>query len=353
MKSREKDSLRKFVTVVADLLRGRGQTWRSIAKTCGVERNAAAERIKLLEQLPGVRRVRFDADNRSSKLIFEATALPGMPVPLAYAACIAASFSWVLSGTSYEKHTRDARSLLLLRAGVKDVEDFDRKFLFVARGGEKAFPDRERELDAVVKALIANRALQFKYRHLDGRMEVVNAQPLSLALHQHQFYLIARASANARPYPFRFARLEKVSLKKKFAYPSDQEYAPATLLKESIGIFLTDDNPVEDVVLRLSSEWMRFADTHRWHPEQRIDGETLRLRVRVCPELVSWILSKGAVVMAPDRLRVEVRRRLVSALNGYTPRRRRAGPTIATAMRQAAPADDPPPKKSSTPKFGA
>lgn len=333
MKSREKDNLPKFVKVIADLLGGRPQTWLTIAKTCGVKRHAASQRMKLLEQIPGVRRVRMKADGRTSKLVFEPVEIPGAPVPLAYAACLAASFSWILKGTSYEKHTHDVRSLLLQRAGFEHVNDFERKFLFVTRGGEKALPARERELDAVIKALVTNRIVKFRYRHLDGRVEDVTARPLSFALHGHQFYVLGLRDEEKNPYPFRLSRLGKVTLKGKFQYPDATAYDPEALFRESFGIFVTENHPVQDVILRVSEEVTRLAETHRWFFTQRIEGDTLRMRVRICPEFIAFILSLGerAVVVAPEELRAEIRGKLGSALQGYTARRQPSGPTILAA----------------------
>jgi hypothetical protein len=95
-----------------------------------------------------------------------------------------------------------------------------------------------------------------------------------------------------------------------FKYPDRLSYDPETLFRDTFGIFIRGDDPVEDVVLRLSPRWRTYARTHRWHSSQRIseerDGSVIvRMRVRTCNELKAFILGLGGdvEVLQPVRLR--------------------------------------------------
>ena len=121
-------------------------------------------------------------------------------------------------------------------------------------------------------------------------------------------------------HPYRFARIHSVEvLDDSFAYPSRTEYDPEQVFRDSFGIFL--DMPVHDVELRLHKQWATYAQSHRWHDSQVVDVAddhvSVRMRVRVCPELEAWILGFGeqAEVLAPPELRAQIAGR-AAALRG-------------------------------------
>lgn len=321
------ESHQKLLGVIKALMNGTPQDWRSVARACGVQRAAADRRLRLIAtHIPGVHR---EDDNRGRlvRLVFEPGRTARLELPIAYAACLAASVSAMFKGTKQEQHVRTVRSALLGRSDdVKDAGDeLDRKFLFVARGGELAFPRLAEDLEDVLQALIQNRRIRFDYQHFDGRAEEgVVAEPLSLAIHEHQFYLLARRLGGS-PYPFRFARIgtESVKIEDQFVYPTRAEYDPEQLLRESIGIFVTEDFPTMKVKVHLSKNWRLYAETHRWHSSQRTepkeDGVLVHLFVRLCPELERWVLGFGddALVLEPAELRERVARRLANAAVAY------------------------------------
>src|SRR5207245_6797438 len=83
---------------------------------------------------------------------------------------------------------------------------------------------------------------------------------------------------------------------------------------ESFGIFVDEKYPVENIEVSLAARWASFVRSHRWHRSQesfvRAGRIHVRLRVRVCPEIVSWILGFGADVrvIEPQSLRRRVAR---------------------------------------------
>jgi predicted DNA-binding transcriptional regulator YafY len=165
-----------------------------------------------------------------------------------------------------------------------------------------------------------------------------------LAIYQHQLYLIGENEQGVRAY--RFARFKNVELEDSpFTYPTQLEYDPERLLDKSIGIFISEDHPLDDVVVRLAPKWAAYVRTHRWHSKQQVtfspDGSVLvTLHVRVCPEVQAWIQGFGedAEVLKPASLRKRVARSLAAAAAKYRlrvpgVRSVRASPKAARAAR--------------------
>src|SRR5437588_427656 len=83
----------------------------------------------------------------------------------------------------------------LTRAEARHPErfqDWRRQFVYLVRGGEKALPEKEGLLSDVVDALQRRRALRLRYHAFDGTRRTVRVEPLSLAVYDHQLYVIAR-----------------------------------------------------------------------------------------------------------------------------------------------------------------
>ncbi len=125
-----------------------------------------------------------------------------------------------------------------------------------------------------------------------------------------------------------------------FPYPTIQEYHPDALLAKSIGMYLSDDYPVELVRVRLSGRWATYAATHRWHRSQDVTPPDARghvvvnWTVRTCPELRALLLSfgAGAEVLSPVTLRNAVAKELRAATSAYA---RPSRPGLAVAQRSA------------------
>ena len=131
---------------------------------------------------------------------------------------------------------------------------------------------------------------------------------------EHSVYVIGRS--RGRPaHPYRFSRLESAEAAGgTFQYPDKDSYDPERVFAESFGIFVDERFPVENIAVTLAPRWATFVRSHRWHRSQesfvRAGRVHLRLRVRVCPELVSWILGFGpdVRVLEPQSLRRRVAR---------------------------------------------
>jgi len=306
-------SLDRTVDVLAALMRGEELDRTTIAQMGRVELATADRQIIALAKCPGIvqgkrgrkKVLRFDPESCS----------PPPSFPEVVAACLGTSLSRVFEGSAYERTMRDALAYLLSRTRKEALfRNIDRKFLFVARGGEVAFPERSGDLDDLIDAVLHSYTISIEYQRFGGRAESLLLRPLSIAIYDHQLYIIA-SGADGTPHPYRFARIASVTTDERagFTYPTRVEYDPDQVFRDSFGIFISDTHPVCDVAVRLSAHWANYAHSHRWHKSQKVksnpDGSvTVSLRVKTCPELEMWILSLGehAEVLKPKELRARI-----------------------------------------------
>jgi predicted DNA-binding transcriptional regulator YafY len=318
-----------LLQIVADLLRGRHHSRRSIAAATGRSLATADRWIdQIVGTVPNVRKARV---GRTTEIVYAGR--HEMPTrTAAVGACISASLASVFEGSQQERNLKDARDYLLRLRG-ETYGDLDRKFFFVAKGGEISLPEKREDLDEVVDALLTETSLSFSYSHNDGKLETVNVAPLSLVIFDHQFYLLARR-ADASLYAYRFARMSSVERGEDIvAYPTKGEFDPRTVFAPLFGIHVAAGGPIEEVEVLLDEPWATYATSHRWHASQRlarVDGGRVRvtLSVRLCREVEAWALSFGeqAVIVRPEELRARVAKRVGAAAASYA-----AGPTIAKA----------------------
>ena len=139
-------------------------------------------------------------------------------------------------------------------------------------------------------------------------------EPLSLAVYDHQLYVIGRPRGGPT-HAYRFSRIETAeAVGGTFPYPDKDSYDPERVFADSFGIIVDDKYPIEQIEMSLAPRWASFVRSHRWHRSQesfvRSGRVHVRLRVRVCPELVSWILGFGpeARVIGPPRLKRQIGR---------------------------------------------
>jgi predicted DNA-binding transcriptional regulator YafY len=318
--ARRSASVDRHFALAKDLLRGRTHDRQSLAKRLGIQPAMADRLIKAALQLPGVAERR---EGRHRYIHLDVTSLAPAPTyPTAVAACFGASLWPLFRGSSYQDGIRDALAHVIGRTKRRAVfKDIDRKFWFLRRGGEAGLKDRSQLLDEAIEAVLHHRAIAIEYTRFGGWVELVKMEPLSIAVHDHQLYVIGRSEAG-HLHPYRFSRVVSVDvLERTFRYPSLAEYDPEQVFRDSFGIFL--DRPVAKVVLRLHARWATYARTHRWHDSQvvvvRRDHVRVELRVGVCPELEAWILGFGeqAAVVAPKELRARIGSRLAAAARAY------------------------------------
>src|SRR5207253_4136154 len=238
-----------------------------------------------------------------------------VPIATMIAACVGASLAKLFEGTTYEKGMHDLVQYVSREAVHPErSQDSRRQFVFLVRGGEKALPEKEDVLEEVVDALQRRRGLQLRYRDFVGARKSVRIEPLSLAVYDHQLYVIGRPRGGPT-HAYRFSRIETAeAVGGTFPYPDKDSYDPERVFADSFGIIVDDKYPIEQIEMSLAPRWASFVRSHRWHRSQesfvRAGRVHVRLRVRVCPEIVSWILGFAADVrvLEPQSLRRRVAR---------------------------------------------
>lgn len=309
----EEDVRKKWLLVVADLIAGKEHCRATVKKRLGQSLSTADRLIDdIREALPQVQ-LRHDGKTKWISLPKRRVARQEL-----VAACVMASMGRIFRGSEHERSLANLRDALLDEAGAR-YADLERKFFLHRRGGELALPEAGKRLDLIVDAILRTRRLRIEYSGLNGRRdEHIEVEPLSLVVFEHQFYLLARRQDGSY-YPFRFARINGGEIgHESFTYPSKGEFAPQAILEAGFGMHVAGKSPPEHVEVELTGKWATYALTHRWHPSQQVapqlDGQTalVTLRVALCPELETWILSFGefARVLGPPKLRAAIMTRL-------------------------------------------
>ena len=304
-------AIQRTAKLIAALLSGRELTRAEITTLLGV-RLAAADR-----QLEAIRRhvplVREKRRGRVHVRIDRSKVAGGkerVPIATTIAACVGASLGKLFEGTNYEKGMHDLVQYVSRDAlHPERFQDSRRQFVFLVRGGEKALPEKEDLLEEVVEALQRRRGLQIGYRAFAGGRRTVRIEPLSLAVYDHQLYVIGRPRGG-QPHPYRFSRIEAAEMVgSPFQYPDKNGYDPERVFADSFGMFVEEKYPIEDIEVSLTRRWAPFVQSHRWHRSQEsfVQGNRIhvRLRVRLCPEVIQWILGLGpdVRVVGPPALR--------------------------------------------------
>lgn len=316
-------AIKRTLQLVEDLRQGREHDRNSAAELLGIEPAAANRQLAAIaEVLSGVR-VGRTRPARTSLKAPRRTDPP--PLGAAIAACIGSSIASLFESTVYGEGARQSTKRIIRDVQrASDFQDFDRKFVFHAQGGEHALPAKHEELDEIIEAVLKSRWLELRYVRYRGKSEQLRIKPLSVLVYAHQLYVLGEDAAGTR-HPYRFSRMRKVdALKRTFEYPARGDYDPRQLWRDSLGVFLDESMPIVNVRVRLDAGWRTYVETHRWHHSQRFtpmrDGSiVVQMRVRHCPELERWVLGFGeeAEVLAPVELRERVSERLVKASARY------------------------------------
>ena len=309
-------SIQRTAKLIAMLLSGRDLTRSEATALLGVRVAAVDRQLEAIgrhvplvrERRKGQVHVRIDR----SKITGGAERVP---IATMIAACVGASLAKLFEGTTYEKGMHDLVQYVSREAVHPErFQDSRRQFVFLVRGGEKALPEKEDVLEEVVDALQRRRGLQLRYRDFVGARKSMRIEPLSLAVYDHQLYVIGRPRGGPT-HAYRFSRIETAeAVGGTFPYPDKDSYDPERVFADSFGIIVDDKYPIEQIEMSLAPRWASFVRSHRWHRSQesfvRSGRVHVRLRVRICPELVSWILGFGpeARVIGPPRLKRQIGR---------------------------------------------
>lgn len=186
-----------------------------------------------------------------------------------------------------------------------------RKFI-VRHPGQRRHAERDRELDAILKALEEERLLSFSYRSFAGRESRRQVEPLSLVFHREELYLVAREGDRRKMFAL-YSMTEIEVEAERFKYPEFKDYDPDGMFESSIGIWVSAEPPI-DLVLRFDQRWETYFRRTRLHHSQQVtpneDGTLdVRWRVALTVEVEQFILRFGpdATVISPPHVRQRIR----------------------------------------------
>jgi hypothetical protein len=309
-------SIERTARLVSALLSGRDLTRADAGALIGLRAAAVDRQLEAIgRHLPLVREKRRGKLHVRIDRSKVAGGRERIPVATTIAACVGASLARLFEGTSFEAGMHDLVHYVSRDAFHPErFQDSRRQFVFLVRGGEKALPENEELLEEVVDALQRRRGLRIRYRGFDGSRSTVRIEPLSLALYDHQLYVIGRPPGGST-HPYRFSRIEAAETAGgTFQYPDKDSYDPERVFADSFGIAVDEKYPVTRIEVSLAGRWSAFVRSHRWHRSQesfaRGGRVHVRLRVRLCPEVVAWILGFGpdVRVVEPKALRLRIAR---------------------------------------------
>ncbi len=217
------------------------------------------------------------------------------------------------------------------RATERQLRDLERKFWFM--------PDAPRDyrrcddhLNDLVTCILAQRCADISYRTRDRNSEELLVEPYTLVIRRECLYVLGQVRSPGgehigRPRPFDVTRIIKVRRTRlDFVLPDDWE--PSVVFSESFGMFIPRDGepPAASVRIWFAPPVGKIIQERLWHPSQQWSvapqgGWHLDMKIRLCPELVHWILGFGsqARVVRPRALEADVRKELHDALELYQP----------------------------------
>src|SRR5438477_1398569 len=309
-------SIERTARLVSALPSGRDLTRAAAGARIGVRAAAVDRQLEAIgRHLPLVRERRRGKVHVRIDRSKVAGGQERVPIATTIAACVGASLARLFEGTSFEAGMQNLVHYVSRDAlHPERFQDSRRQFVFLVRGGEKALPEKEDVLEEVVDALQRRRGLQLRYRDFVGARKSMRIEPLSLAVYDHQLYVIGRPRGGPT-HAYRFSRIDTAgAVGGTFPYPDKDSYDPARRFADRFGIIVDDKYPIEQIEMSLAPRWASFVRSHRWHRSQesfvRSGRVHVRLRVRICPELVSWILGFGpeARVIGPPRLKRQIGR---------------------------------------------
>lgn len=314
-------ALARTVRLVAALLTGQPLDAKKAAQVLGVQEPAALQQMKALAALPGV-----TMDDGSGRKVWRYASEPATwGLPSVIAACFGSSLAPLFEGSAYGEHLDKLRSQLIEGTPRRGLfKNIDRKFWFLCQGGDLGISKDGSLLDEVIDALLHENRIRMTYEGFGGDRKEVSIAPLSIALYQHQLYLLGRQSDGSL-HPYRLARVRSLEAEGRFTYPSRADFDPSAVFAQSLGIWIRAAD-TEEVEVRLDAKWATYAKTHRWHPSQKVVSEGTDVRViircRICPEVEQWILSFGeaAEVIRPQTLRESIARRAMRLAARYSAR---------------------------------
>ncbi len=215
------------------------------------------------------------------------------------------------------------------RASERQLKDLDRKFWFMP-DAPRDYQGCDEQLNDLITCLLDQRIAVLSYRGRQQPAEVVRLRPYTLIVRRECLYVLGVVEQpdggfQAGVRLFDLTRIESCQrLRETFDLPD--EWDPAQVFRESFGVFIPREGeaPATRVLLSFDGGVGKTIQRRRWHESQQwsqaSDGRCLlEMQLRICPELVHWLVSFGPKVRVrlPLELREAVLREHREALEAY------------------------------------
>lgn len=215
------------------------------------------------------------------------------------------------------------------RANERQLRDLNRKFWFMA-DAPRNYAGVDDQLNQLITCILDQRVVQLVYRSREQVARELELHPYTLIVRRECLYVLGvEAGADGKvlstPRLFDVTRVEHCRrLKRTFELPEDWE--PSKCFKSSFGVFIPreGEEPPQKVSIRFRPSVARAIRARRWHESERWRedrlGPILEMDVRLCPELIHWLISFGptAEVLEPPALRSALIRELRATLDVYS-----------------------------------
>ena len=181
-------------------------------------------------------------------------------------------------------------------------------------------PAGEEYLQTIIQAIKANRRLLITYQRFGTASYEKTISPYALKLFHQRWYLLAFTGRHYATYSL--DRMLAVCLSDEtFEVPED--FSPQDYFSEYFGV-LTDDTPLEHIVIRAYGRTPDYLRTLPLHASQRELSKTYEytdftIDIRPTADFIGQLLNHadGLEVLKPAPLRLKIRKLLEGTLNRY------------------------------------
>ncbi len=317
------DSWRRLVDMIG-VLRKKPSHASELAERFGVAESTVRRDLSWMEKnVPGVsakqmgRRKIYEYEPESERLQIH--------YPAAFCLLTGARAISVLE----ESDTWEGFSEVLAFAKKTFGSQVDRK-ICVLRSNFHLSKEQQQFFDILVQALRDERVIGLRYHAPEREPYDEECEPLSLMGWRGRLYLIVRRwkAGKAELRLRRLDRIQNIELlvpKRRFSYPSIEDFDPDQLFRYSVGPFFQPNPPTSPVILRFFDD---EAERHRdfdWGVEHRVlrnEPLEIELNVHIDYSLRHFVLRAGGgvEVLAPQHFREEIAQELERAQKRYSPK---------------------------------
>lgn len=191
--------------------------------------------------------------------------------------------------------------------------------------GPKSYRDHEDILDVVIRGVLRSWTLDIYYTDSRGVRNERRVEPYTVVMYRDGLYLLGRRIDEERQPAIRVYAIDRIaeaSADRQAQFTVPASFNPTDHLGD-LGVWRSSQRRAQ-VELAFESSVAWAAKERQWPGQAgwstREDGrEQLSMKIRITPEVVTWILGWGATVevLAPPKLRADVASRHREAANMY------------------------------------